>query len=102
MESKEIVAYLKGAINLGKIKSLSANEVQAFKNLLKNQKSEKDCKEKEFCSWLCGYFDALETQDVPAEKFVKIAQKVGEIENNRHTENFNLGERLPGGAIAKC
>lgn len=102
MEAKEIVAYLKGAINLGKIKSLSASEVQAFKSLLKAQKSREDNTEKQFCSWLSGYFDALETQDVPAEKFVKIAQKVGEIENNPHAGNFHLGERLPGGAIAKC
>jgi len=31
MEPKEIVAYLKGAINLGKINSLNVNETDTFK-----------------------------------------------------------------------
>lgn len=102
MEAKEVVAYIKGAINLGKINSLSATEVQTFKNILKKQKQLQDSQEQRFCSWLSGYFDCLETQEVSSEKFVKIAQKINEIENNPHVSNFNLGERLPGEAIAKC
>lgn len=102
MEAKEIVAYLKGAINLGKINKLSDTEVKAFKDQLKNQKSTEDNQAKQFCSWLAGYIDCLETQDVPPEKFKKIAQKLFEVETNPSIENFHLGERLPGGAIAKC
>lgn len=103
MEPKEIVAYLRGAINLGKITSLSAQETSTFKSHLQKVKSFEDNKEKQFCAWFAGFLDCLETNDVQPEKFLKIAQKLNEIENTYDNGlGVQLGQRLPGGAIAKC
>lgn len=103
MEPKEIVAYLRGAINLGKITSLSSHETSEFKSHLQKIKSFEDNKEKQFCAWFAGFLDCLETKDVPQEKFFKISQKLNEIENAYDNGlGVSLGQRLPGGAIAKC
>lgn len=103
MEPKEIVAYLRGAINLGKITSLSTQETNVFKSHLQKIKSSEDNKEKQFCAWFAGFLDCLETNDVKPEKFIKIAQKLNEIENVYESDmGVQFGQRLPGGAIAKC
>lgn len=101
MEPKEIVAYLKGAINLGKINSLNENETNTFKTHLGKINKFEDSPEKQFCSWFLGYLDCLDSRDVPQDKFIKVMQKINEIEN-KNINNGYLGERLPGGAIAKC
>lgn len=101
MNPKEIVAYLKGAINLGKIRSLNESETDLFKSHLKSVTKDEDSQEKQFCSWFLGYLDCLESRDIPEDKFKKVMQKLNEIENKNVNNNY-LGERLPGGAIAKC
>ena len=104
MEPKEIIAYLKGAINLGKIQSLSANETYELKKILQSNKSKEDSKESKACDWLEGYLDCLDTKDVPEEKFTKIAQRLSDIDNYNYqnSSGLQLGQRLPGGAVAKC
>lgn len=111
MEPKEIIVYLKGAINLGKIKSLNEYETRALKDMLKITQSTEENKEKQLCAWLEGYLECLDSSDVPADKFNKIAGRLLQSEStsyeantnvNTHAVGGNLGQRLPGGAIAKC
>lgn len=106
MEPKEIIAYLKGAINLGKIKSLNEYETKALKDMLKITQSKEENKEKQMCSWLQGYLDCLETEDVPVEKFNKISTRLIKMESTSYENadilGMGLGQRLPGGGIAKC
>lgn len=106
MEYKEIVAYLNGAINFGKVKTLEATETNQLKRMLQfvfyiNDNKE-DNKEKQFCLWLQGYIDCLETNTLNEQRFKKIMQKIKELENAPSEKDYILYPPVPGQPIAKC
>ena len=78
MKPQEFVYYFKGAVELGELKEMNAQNFQKISNQLSKVKFDSS-EAGMFCSWLKGVVDINENQTLNQKAFNLIVEKMNEL-----------------------
>ena len=78
MKPQEFVYYFKGAVDLGELKEMNAQNFQKISNQLSKVKFDSS-EAGMFCSWLKGVVDINENQTLNQKSFNLIVEKMNEL-----------------------
>ena len=100
MKPQEFVYYFKGAVDLGELKEMNAQNFQKISNQLSKVKFDSS-EAGMFCSWLKGVVDINENQNLNQKGFNLIVEKMNEL-NLDKSENLKKPNQNPNQILMRC
>lgn len=94
MSPKEFVTYLNGAVELGNISVLNSDTFAIVNNKV-NAVVNENTTEGIFCTWLKGFMEASETQELSASQFAKVSVKLFDVIEAKSVFDKKIDTKVP-------